>query len=347
MRQFTLFLIALSLSLPAFAGNPERTAQNGGNQLLVNPFARSSGMAGLDASISEGIESYIVNPAGVAHNEGTEILFAHTRWLVGSDIAVNAAGFSQKLGENGGTIGIGIVAFDFGEIQRTTIDNPDGGLGTFSPTFANLGVTYGKEMVEDRIFVGVNFKIITESVPDATALGAAFDAGVQYRDRTGKFKIGVALRNIGPTMRYSGDGLATRARLGGSSVGFDNAVSINADDFELPSTLTISTAYDIELGAQGDTIPAQYRLTPVATFVSNAFGRDQIGGGLEFGYKDFVSLRVAHFFETDIFDDELIPNVQTGLAAGASFLFPLGRDSDTQIGVDYSYRHTYLFNGIH
>ena len=283
----------------------------------------------------------------MAHTTGTEVLFAHTRWLVGSDIGVNAAGFSQKLGENGGVLGIGLVAFDFGEIQRTTVDNPDGSLGTYSPTFANLGVSYSKEMVEDRIFVGVTAKLITESVPDASAIGAAFDAGVQYRDRTGNFKIGVALRNIGPTMQYSGDGMATRARLGGSSAGFDNSVSINADDFELPSTLTISTSYDFEFGAKGDSIPAQMRVTPVGTFISNAFGQDQIGAGLEFAYKDIVVLRAAHFFEPDIFDDVLISNVQSGLAAGASFLFPLGKDSNTKIGVDYSYRHTRLFNGIH
>lgn len=348
MKSLKLFLLLFALCLPAlqgFAGNPERTGQAGATQLLINPYGRSSGINGLNASFTRGIESSITNIAGLAHTGGTELIFAHTIWLQGTDIRINSFGFAQRFGENGGVMGISAVAFDLGDIEITTIDNPDGGIGTFSPTFLNISASYAREMVEDRIFVGASVKMVHESVPDAAATGVCFDAGVQFQNKSEKFKIGVALRNVGPTMQYSGDALTVRAQLAGDDAGFDNAVSIKAADFELPAVLLIGTSYDILIG-KTDSTAAQHRITPVGQFTSNAYGYDQFGLGVEYAFKDYFMVRFSHIYEENIFDEEETRNAYTGLAGGVSVNIPFG-GGRTAFGVDYSYRHTYFFNGTH
>lgn len=352
IRKILLLLLAVGWAFPSSAGNPERLGQAGATQLLINSYGRSSGIGGLNPSFVMGIESITNNIGGLAVQRGTNAMFTHTRWLSGSDIGINTVGLSQSLGQKGGVVGIHVQAFDFGDIERTTINNPDGDLGTFSPSFLNIAVAYGQELVKDQIYVGLAVKVVSESVPDASSTGVGFDAGVQYHDRTGKFKLGVALRNIGPTLRYTGDGLTVRAELAGSNAGFDNAVQIEAEKYEMPSELVLGLSYDFHIGGyykrkgQTDSIPS-HRITPTGGFRARAYGYDQIGLGVEYSFRDWVAVRVAQFFEQDIFSENESLNAHTGLSAGISLQAPLGKGSRTSFGVDYSYRHTYFFSGTH
>ena len=342
----SIFIVAMiCISGVLYAGNPERIGQAGGTQLLVNPFARSSGLNGINVSFCSGIESFITNPAGIASMKGSEIIFSHTRWMVGSGINVNSFGFGQKF-RSGGAFGIGIVAFDLGEFIRTTTDYPDGTLGKFSPTYLNIGISYSHTFVDDKIFVGATVKMVHESINDVTANGVAFDAGVQYRDSKEKFKIGVALRNVSPGMIYSGDGLSTRANLGGKSPSFDNSkVATTAAGFEIPSILIIGASYDLTFGTD-------HKLIPTASFIANSYGYDQIGAGVEYRFKKYLALRASYIYEAKEIGAEDGRNAFTGMAGGMSFEMPLSKSTDkvksnTSFGIDYSYRANWLFSGTH
>ncbi|MBX3101746.1 MAG: PorV/PorQ family protein [Bacteroidetes bacterium] len=384
MKKLLWILIWALPALPAQAGNPERTGQAGATQLLVNPYARSSGFHGMDVATTGGIVSVINNPAGLSHTKRTEVVFSHTKWLVGSDININAIGVSQRLGAKGGVLGLNIVSFDIGQIEITTIDQPDGGLGYFSPSFVNLGLSYAKEMLADRIFVGTTVKLVHESITDVSANGVAVDAGVQYHNRDQKFKLGVALRNVGPQMRYSGDGLAFRTNAGGPN--FDNATSTVAESFEMPGVLMIGTSYTITIGQPSgyryrvrkveETVAASdysdstvytirkldsiavhdHKVTPMLTFVANAFQRDQVGVGAEYRFKEMVMIRAAYMWERYGMNKEETRNAFSGLAGGVTFELPFSvRDqktgekatSATTFAVDYSFRHTWFFGGTH
>jgi hypothetical protein len=149
-------------------------------------------------------------------------------------------------------------------------------------------------------------------------------------------------------MRYAGDGLKTRTALGGSSSGFDNSVSIVAAKFELPAVLWIGAAYDIRLGAVDSlTGVSTHRITPMFGFYSQSFGRDQLIAGVEYAFKRFLAVRVSQAYEKNIFNQDEAQNAFTGLAGGVSVNIPFGRGSRSAFGVDYSYRHTYWFNGTH
>lgn len=329
----------------AFAGNPERAGQAGATQLLINPWARSSALNGINIGSSYGIESVGVNAAGLATTGRTELVFSHTRWLVGSEININSFGFSQAL-KNAGVLGIYVMAFDMGDFTRTTIANPDGDLGTFSPTVMNFGVSYAKKFT-DHIYVGTTVKVAHEAIPDASATGVAFDAGVQYRTNLGKsdslhsdrLKFGISLRNIGPTMKYDGDGLKLRSFIQDN---FSNQVQRTAATFEIPSVLSLGASYDFYIGSD-------MRLTALGSFISNSFTPDQFGAGFEYQFKRYLMLRYSYIYEDGLLDEDQRMNAFTGHALGATIEIPFksGNDMISRFGVDYSYRTTNPFNGVH
>lgn len=327
-----------------FGGNPERAGQAGATQLLINSWGRSSGFNGINIGSAHGIESVINNPAGIASTRRTELVFAHTRYLVGTDININSFGFSQAL-KNAGVIGVYVTSFDMGEFIRTTEDNPDGNLGTFSPTFMNLGISFGKKFT-DHIYVGATIKIVHESIFDVGANGVAFDAGVQYRTNLGKdslhtdkLKLGISLRNIGSTMRYGGDGLTFRSNIASD---YTSLTSRPTAEFEMPSVLSMGLSYDFWLGMK-------HRITPLGAFISNSFSYDQLGIGFEYGFSKYLMVRYSLLYERDLFNEEERRTAWTGHGVGVTVEIPFktGKERTSSFGLDYSYRSTNPFSGTH
>ena len=136
------------MGMNLWAGNPDRQGQAGAFELLINPFARSSGFHSLNTANATGLEALRLNVAGLSKGpDGTEIIVAHTQWLSGTGIGVNFVGLAQSVGESG-VLGIELMSMNFGEIPITTTSLPEGGIGTFSPTFTNLAVAYSVRFSE-------------------------------------------------------------------------------------------------------------------------------------------------------------------------------------------------------
>lgn len=343
-KSITLWAAAVALiAVPAItlAGNPDRAGQAGATELLINPWPKSSGWAGVNTGGVRGVEAMFNNVAGVAHTKKTEISFAHTIWLKGSSMSINALGLTQKVGE-GSVMGLSLMSFSFGDIPITTVDQPEGGLGDFSPQFLNISLCYAKAF-SNSIYGGLNVKVINESISNVNATGVALDAGIQYitgfnADRD-NFKVGITLKNIGTPMKFGGDGLSTRVLVTNVSPTYEYTVQQRANGFEIPSLLGIGLTYDARLAKE-------HRLTFGLGFTSNSFTQDNFQGGLEYSFKEYFMLRGGYVYEEDIFDNDLRSTVYTGPCAGLSILVPLGKNS-TRFGIDYSYRATNPFDGTH
>jgi hypothetical protein len=346
MKTLYRYLIIAALTVATIApqlvlaGNKDRSGQAGASELLINPWGRSTGWGNAGMARIKGLEGIWGNVAGTAFTKKTEAIFAHTNWLKGSDVNIFAFGFTQKVGETG-ALGLGIMSMNFGEIPITTASYPDGGLGTFSPNLLNINMSYAKAF-SNSIYAGFVLKLISESISDVSAQGVAIDAGIQYL--TGEkenIHFGITLKNIGPTMKFSGDGLSLRAFIPGQETQF--TVEQRSEAFELPTQLIIGTAYDF-------LFPDDYRFTLAGNFTSNSFTNDQITIGGEFSLKDYVMLRAGYTYEDGIWNDiqeaEKI-NVSKGLSAGISVQVPLNKANGSSFAIDYSYRDTDHFSGNH
>lgn len=345
---FILILVLTFSSTITFGGNPDRVGQAGATELLINPWARSSGWNGANTAGVFGVESMNFNPAGILGITGTEFVFSRAIWLSGADIFINSFGFAQKVGAaETGAFGISIMSFDFGDIEITTEDQPEGGIGSYSPSFTNIAISYA-HMFSDRIRTGFTFRMISESIPDAKALGMCLDAGLQYvTDISGdeekqRTKFSISLRNVGTPMRFSGDGLVRRGTFEGEE--FPKAVDTRSAAFELPTLINIGFSQDFFLDPKEIS-----KLTAAVTFTSNSFSNDQFNLGLEYSLKNIVLLRGGMVLEKDLFIAEMSKNIYKGPAGGFSVNIPFGSDKNNKktLSVDYSYRATQYFSGTH
>lgn len=338
--RFNIFLALVLLAQLGFAGNPDRQGEAGAGELLLIPWAKSAGMNNIATSMIRGIESLRLNVAGLSGVQTTDVALAHTRYLSGTDININALGVAQRLGKNS-VLGLSLVAMDFGEIDITTVDQPEGIGATYSPNFFNLGIGYAYTYA-NRISVGFVLRLISESIADLSAFGVALDAGVQYvtgpRDN---FKFGVSVRNVGTPMRFGGEGLSTRSENPHGSPSYELTYNQRAASFELPSLLNIGLSYDFY-------VQSVNRLTVLGNFTSHSFARDEVGVGLEYSYKEHLYFRGSYKVEVGqaaVGSSER--SVYEGLSMGMGMYAPLNKDKGQKLGIDYAYRPTHPWNGTH
>ncbi|RMG27442.1 MAG: hypothetical protein D6730_07120 [Bacteroidetes bacterium] len=340
-------MVACLLAWQAVQAQPERVGQAGALELMINSMPRSSGFNGINLGSSAGIESAQVNPGGVGTTRGTELLFSHTAWLMGSDIQINTFGFSQRLGLSDGVLGVSVAAFSLGQFVRTTVDQPDGSLGTFSPTMLNVGLTYARQFT-DHIYVGLTARVVHNSTPEVQANGVSFDAGIQYRSgEKDRIKLGIALRNTGPPMRFAGDGLAGRVKIQPNNP-FTTTTNLPTAKFELPTVLSMGGSYDFFLGNSNT-------ITILVAFISNSFYYNQGGIGLAYKYKEYVIFRGSFLYEKGIFGSifDTRYTAFTGPSMGATFQIPFKTGKLNVEGIpvmstfsfDASYRFTNPFGG--
>lgn len=320
------------------AGNEQRVGQAGATQLQINPWVRSAGLGTANSASIRGLEATFSNVAGLAFTNNTELIFGRTNYLMyGNNQSVSeisSFGFAQKVGESG-VLAVSIMSMNFGEIEITTVGLPEGGIGTYSPSLTNMGVSYSKEF-SNSIYGGFTVRMVSEKIYNLNSQGACFDAGIQYvTGEKDHVKFGVSLKNVGPRMLFGGDGLSFRgeAQNGDYSMTLEN----RSNDFELPSMLNIGLAYDLP------NLPESHRVSTAGTFTSNSFQKDQYRLGLEYAFREMLMLRAGYVYQDGITKDETTA-VMSGPCLGFSVDLPLG---ESTFGIDYSYNDSNVFQGTH
>ncbi len=341
--KFTSLLFFLCIGLTLFAGNPDRQGEAGSGHLLMTPWARSAGLHTLNTAHISGVEAMRVNPAGISRINKTQFAFGYTSYFTGADINVSSFGVTTKLNDNA-AFGVSIMSTDLSDIQTTTEIQPEGTGATFSPSLFNLGVSYSY-IFDNKISVGALVRVVSESISDARALGFGIDAGVQYvTGDQDNFRFGISLRNVGSRMAFGGQGLTESLQVPFEAL--DNSQQLayyqRSQSYELPSLLNIGMGYDFYFGTD-------LKLTALGNFTANSFSQDQIGAGVEFGWKNTFQLRAAYKYEIGQENIETAP-VYTGIAAGFSVNVPLSKDEEkvnNNIRIDYAYRQTRIWSGTH
>jgi len=343
IRNTFLASMALGMSGMAFAGNGDRVGSAGATELLINPWARSAAWGDAGISCANGLDAVYTNIAGLAFTDKTQIRFDRTNWLGGAGININSAGLAQRVSESS-VISVTVMAMTFGDIEITTVDLPEGGIGTFSPTYSNFNVGYAREF-SNSIYGGVNFKVINESISDLRGTGVAVDAGIRYvTGEEDQMKFGIALKNIGPTMSFQGDGLSQQVNYANS--GDLATLEQRSATFEMPSLLSIGGSYDFNFSETN-------QLTLALGFSANSFSNDQFRLGLNYGMeleKARFNLMAGYVYEngqfSSNFDFSGRVTAISGLSAGVSVDALVGKNK-SMLGIQYAYRQARPFGDAH
>ena len=195
--------------------------------LKVMPSARATAMGEAFVSIAERSDALFWNPAGITSVRGHDLATTHTLWLIDTD--QTAVGYVLSAG-NYGHLGLQFQYVNYGEIEETRTDhlgfvdgeyNPGRTGRTFKPHAWVLGLSYARQMT-DRFSAGLTAKMVNESLfSDRTvsvggdgAGGATyntfanallFDFGMQYDTGFRSVRVGGAVQNFGPQVRFGRD----------------------------------------------------------------------------------------------------------------------------------------------
>lgn len=345
-RIFALVAIVMLLSYQSvWAGNDKRRGTAGATELLINPWARSTGWGSASVANVRGIDAFYSNIAGLSFISKMEVSYSNTMLYGGksglnSGATLNAFGLGMRVFDKG-VLGLGIMTMGFGDIDVTTTNSPEPINGTFSPTFMNINVAYAHSFTLS-IHGGVNIKIINETTDNISGSAFAVDAGIQYvTGADDELKFGISLKNWGPSYSFGGTGMSFQFPNDAQN---DMTAEYRSDEMELPTCLNIGVSYDFLFETWNQ------KVTLAAAFTSNAFLKDNFAVGVEYGLLDMFNLRCGYVYQTDIFSESARTTAFQGLTAGASLNVPLhkkGEESNSGLSIDYSFRQGYNLKGTH
>ncbi len=315
----------------AHAGRGDKAGTAAASELLIPVGARAVALAGSSLSTVWGIEALYWNPAGLAEGAtSSTLMVSHMTYL--AETSVDYAAACASLGE-AGMIGLDVKVLSFGDIAVTTEDQPDGTGEIVSPRFYVFGGTFARR-ISNRIALGITSHLVYESMANVSSTGIAFDGGVQYSGLGGidQLSIGVVVKNVGPGMKYSGNGLLRPADVQGTLVQ-PSTLAIVAATSDLPSTIEIGAGYRAEF-------QNGWKLELTSSFQNNNFSDDEYKAGLEYIYNDLVYVRLGYSFSA-AGEDSGYPY---GLSAGAGVHTAI---EGMGVSFSYAYRSARYFSGNH
>lgn len=318
------FMLLVLIAGSVYAGPKNKYGLSAARELLIPVGSVGTALGGSNLATISGVEAIHWNPSGLSYQttKQGEALFSSQIYI--ADINVNYFAGAYKV-PNLGTFALTVKSLSFGDIPVTTVNSPNGTGETFSPTYLTGGLTFARQMT-DRISFGATAKVIYEKITGETATGFAMDFGLNYNVVGTGLQFGVALRNLGPSMTFSGPDLEQFFQPPGTPTGTPQEPrTIELASAELPTALSLGISYDYNFDKKN--IVALH-----TTFQNNSFSSDDYNFGLEYNYNKLFFARVGYTAGADNTDDRAFQ----GLTWGAGIRYGAGNNFD--IAFDYAYR---------
>ncbi len=326
----SLIIVFLTISNLLGSGQ-DKAGTAGAPELRIPVGAKYLGMSGAPIAVVSGLESIYWNPAGLDWSEySANAMFSSRSYI--ADMSMNFAAVSGKFGDVG-TFALSFRSLNIGDIHVTTMDQPDGTGQIINPNYFILSLNYAKQLT-DRISVGAGFNLINESIDRVSATGLCFDFGVQYRNlfQIPGLALGVVVKNLGPQIRFDGNGMYVTANDQNSSRG-PTFLKVEAEAFDLPSEMSIGLSYSYNMNAENS-------LQFSSTFQNNNYTFDNYSFGLEYSFKNIFYLRGGYLFSPQ--SDDKTPNIFQNYTLGAGV--NLRELSGVNINIDYAFVPVKIFD---
>lgn len=339
VRMLVVLALLACAATPAFAGSDERKGTGGALELRLPVGPRGTALGSSVVGDATGIEALFWNPAGLATIERTQATFSHTQYF--ADMKLNYAAVGTRLGI--GTLAFNAKVLSIGDVIVTTEDAPDGTGEILSPTFSVLGMSYARQFT-DRVLFGFTTNFVNERIRSASATGVSFDFGVQYMTGYRGLRLGMAMKNFGPAMGFSGDDFNVNLRPPDTDPTASNrTLAFTSANFEQPSFFTLGASIDLVKNANG-------RFALMSAFQNNNFVGDNYSGGAEWSYKETFALRGSWFGSVsnpiDALTGEETSEIRSGDDMYSGYAFGAGaqvKTGGTTLGVDMAWKSVRAF----
>ena len=305
---FLLFPASVEASAYAKVGTA------GAQFLKLGMGTRGAGMAGAFIASADDASAAYWNPACLVRVVGTQVQFSGTQWF--ADVLYGAANVSHHV-PNIGTFGLQFGLLTSGDMDETTIEQPQGTGETFTCSDMVIGLSYARKLT-DRFSAGLTLKYVRESWDDVSAGGIAVDLGTLYDTGFRTLRIGMTIQHFGGELTPDGEYTTWNS-------GQDSTETY--ESYSMPMTFKLGLAMDvIDRGPNF--------LTVEVNGVHPSDNVEQVNVGAEYWYNNMIAIRGGYRINTD----------EEGLTAGAGFRIPLG---DKTITLDYAYADWNKLDMVH
>ncbi|MBI4802203.1 MAG: PorV/PorQ family protein [Elusimicrobia bacterium] len=165
--------------------------------LKLNSDARTMGTGNSFAAISNGVNSIILNPAGLSNIQNKEIAMNYSNLY--ADMRYGFIGWGMPIDQLDAAFALGAQYLNSGEMEQRDINRKNTGSYTNKDMTINLG--YGRNFPEMNLNLGLNVKYITSKIEEESANTLAMDIGGIYKTKQG-INLGLTVQNIGSGLKY-------------------------------------------------------------------------------------------------------------------------------------------------
>ncbi len=179
--------------------------------LKIMPNARALAMGGAYVSVTEGSEAAYWNPGGLARLHTFEFAVSYVDYLIDTYITAFSAAYS--FGDFGAVALFGTY-MRYGDIYETREDllafdadgefNPGLTGSLLNPMSLCVGVAYSRKLT-NQFSLGIAVKYLREDLVQAVVNSWSVDPGIQFDTGFRSIRIGVAIRNFGPEVKFAED----------------------------------------------------------------------------------------------------------------------------------------------
>jgi hypothetical protein len=321
MKQYLCTLSLLILLSPfsqLYSGGS--LGQSGANFLQIAVDPRGAALGGAVSAVSSGAPSLYWNPAGAVSTENIDVTLAYTDWFM--DTKLTFGGAVVKLGNNT-AVGLSISSFNMDKMEITTVFEPDGTGEYYNAGDLSAGLSFAHRMT-DKFTFGITAKYINEYIWNVNASQLAVDIGSIYETGFMNLRLGMAVRNFGGTLKYSGENISDRIEEERDRNEADNPrVERLSPEFRLPQIFQMGVALDV-VKNETNTV------TVMADVDVPSDNEERMIFGSEYSFQNMAFLRAAIKLNYD----------ESSFAFGGGLRL-------ANFAIDYSFSDYGVFSSIH
>jgi hypothetical protein len=300
VRVFIATALVLGAQLMLQSPVSAQTQNAGGPGEWLSQFtgSRSLGLGGAYVATADDPLGILWNPAGMSFMNQNEVRFENAQLF--ENTSINSFGFAVP-GSRWPSFGVAIVSLGSSDFERTNELND--ALGTFREGETAYLLSASKSL-SPRLAIGVNAKLVQQSVESFSANGFGADLGAMF-DLTSMLRVGASVMNLGGpslTLRDVAESYPTQMRGGFSLRAMNGRALMTAEvdqtqglgarlhggaEYWIQSGLALRMGWSDDGGSGGIT----YRFTPQYEF-EYAAANHPLGLTHRFG----ISYRFGGFF---------------------------------------------------
>lgn len=200
MKRLFILLAILGVGGMAVAREVQKVGASSLTTLKITTSVRAAAMGDAYVAAADEMSAIFWNPAGLYHLKRSAVSFTNIN--MPADVQFNTAAFARNLGRKG-VVGVHLLTMNTGDMPVRTIFHPEGTGENFIAYDVVSGVSYAQRFT-DRLIYGLNLRLALSGLEDESYTGFLGDFGLIYETALRTLKLGLAIQNYGPDVKYSG-----------------------------------------------------------------------------------------------------------------------------------------------